>query len=83
MKLKKTILALFLALLTLGTCILAGAAEVDVPAEPAAVADAEEGISPQMEETVWYTRTINGKRQKRLWSITKGCWLTDWIDVEG
>ena len=33
-------------------------------------------------EVVWYTRTYNGKLQKRLWSTTYGIWLTDWIDVE-
>lgn len=33
-------------------------------------------------ETVWYTRTYNGKQQKRLWSLTHGCWLTDWIDCD-
>lgn len=82
MKLKKTVLALSLALLTLGACTLAGAAEVDVPVEPIAVTGAEEGISPQAEETIWYTRQYNGKMQKRLWSITHGCWLTDWIDIE-
>lgn len=32
------------------------------------------------DEVVWYTRTYNGKQQKRLWSLTYGCWLTDWID---
>lgn len=36
---------------------------------------------PRVEQTVWYQRTYNGKIQKRLWSITNGCWLTDWIDV--
>lgn len=36
---------------------------------------------PRVEQTVWYERIYNGKLQKRLWSITNGCWLTDWIDV--
>lgn len=80
MKLKKTVLALLLALLTLSTCLAAGAAEVDVPVQPVQAAG-DEGISPHAEETVWYTRTYNGMRQKRLWSITNQCWLTDWIDI--
>lgn len=32
------------------------------------------------DEAVWYTRVYNGVRQKRLWSVTYNCWLTDWID---
>ncbi len=80
MKLRKTILALFLALLTLvGTCAAAGADGVSAFAQ----AINRPGVaSPQAEETMWYTRQYNGKWQKRLWSITDGCWLTDWIDIE-
>ena len=37
-------------------------------------------VSPQAEETEWYFRVYNGKVQKRLWSYTRGIWLTDWID---
>lgn len=32
------------------------------------------------EEFIWVTRVYNGKQQKRLWSVTNGCWMTDWID---
>lgn len=35
---------------------------------------------PYAEETIWYTRIYDGKLQRRLWSITNGCWLTDWMD---
>lgn len=80
MKLRKTILALTLVLLTFSTCVVAGAAEVDVPVQPVQAAG-DEGISPHVEETVWCTRVYNGRVQKRLWSLTNGCWLTDWIDV--
>ena len=77
MKLRKTILALFLALLTLvGTCAAAG-----VSASAQAI-DRPGVASPQAEETVWYTRQPNGKWQKRLWSITHSRWLTEWIDIE-
>lgn len=32
-------------------------------------------------ETRWYYRyNENGVLQQRLWSITDGKWLTDWID---
>ena len=34
------------------------------------------------DEVTWYTRTYNGKQQKRLWSNTYACWLTDWIDCD-
>ena len=37
-------------------------------------------IVPYAEETTWYTRVHNGRLQKRLWSNTRGIWLTDWID---
>ncbi len=80
MKFRKTILALFLALLTLsGTCAAAGAADVGASVQ----AIERPGVaSPQVEETVWCTRQYNGKWQKRLWSITHSRWLTEWIDIE-
>ncbi len=33
------------------------------------------------EQTKWVFRTYNGNIEKRLWSITYGKWLTDWIYV--
>lgn len=42
----------------------------------------DEQITPRTEETVWVTRVYNGKKQIRLWSITRGIWLTDWIDYD-
>jgi len=39
-------------------------------------------ITPQTEELKWYYRyNEQGVLQKRLWSITYGYWMTDWIDV--
>ena len=35
----------------------------------------------RQEETVWYFRIYMGRHQMRLWSITYGKWLTDWIDI--
>jgi len=32
----------------------------------------------QAEQTQWKYRVVDGKPQKRLWSITYGKWLTDW-----
>lgn len=37
-------------------------------------------ISPLAEETEWAFRVNNGVVQMRLWSYTRGIWLTDWID---
>lgn len=39
------------------------------------------GDSTRSEETAWYFRVYNGILQMRLWSLTYGRWLTDWIDV--
>lgn len=35
----------------------------------------------QAEEVRWYYRNHKGEDQMRLWSITYGYWLTDWIPV--
>ncbi len=53
------------------------------PAEAAEVQAADSGdhASPQItraEETEWYYRVVDGKLQRRLWSITYGKWITDW-----
>lgn len=42
----------------------------------------EDSISPLTEEVKWVYRTYNGVLQMRLWSITYGYWLTDWIDCD-
>ncbi len=77
MKMKKTIIALLLALVTVMSSASALAAEAAAPTNTG-----DTGIvSPQAEEKVWYTRVHNGWLQKRQWSITYGRWLTDWIDV--
>ncbi len=82
MKTKRLLIALALALVTIGNCAAAGPIEVSPSPIPASLA-AGPGIAPQAEETVWYTRIgPDGKGQKRLWSITKGIWLTDWIDID-
>ena len=45
--------------------------------------DGQEGVFEEqnrVEETKWYFRVLeNYIVQKRLWSITYGVWLTDWI----
>jgi hypothetical protein len=42
----------------------------------------EDGGEQTREEAfMWFYRTHNGIRQKRLWSLTYGHWVTDWIDI--
>ena len=41
----------------------------------------ESQSSPRAEETKWCYRIVNGQLQKRLYSITYGKWLTDWINL--
>ena len=36
-------------------------------------------VVTRAEETEWRYRVYNGQKQKRLWSITNNCWLTDWM----
>lgn len=36
----------------------------------------------RVEEFKWYYRTYNGHCQMRLWSLTYGYWVTDWIDCD-
>lgn len=38
----------------------------------------DDGPVAHVEETEWYYRNYNGHWQKRLWSITRGIWLTEW-----
>lgn len=49
-------------------------------ADAAIAANAQTEISPRAEETVWVVRYVDGKRQRRLWSLTYEYWLTDWMD---
>lgn len=78
MKLRKAIVALVLALVTVANCAGVLAAEVVSPVQPVQTQD--EGVSPHTEETEWRVRWYEGRRQRRLWSITNECWLTEWED---
>lgn len=40
----------------------------------------ESEVSTRALETQWCYRTYNGRFQRRLWSITYGVWLTEWIN---
>ena len=75
MKLKR-LACTFLVLTVMMLSVVASAAPV-VPTNGAGDAST---VSPQAEETQWVYRIYDGKVQKRLWSLTRGIWLTDWID---
>ena len=74
---KKKLITTLIVLL-LSSCLF----PVSFVAQAALPASIEDPVAPAAEQTVWYNRIYNGKLQKRLWSITWGEWLTDWIDVE-
>ena len=80
MKLKRLLVSVMLVLVMCVSLIgtVASAAEY-TPAPQDTSSDGE--ITPMAEETMWYFRNYNGQLQKRLWSITEGKWLTDWINV--
>ena len=73
---KKLLLWLVTLSLVFSICSLPVIAAEPTPGETQSTVD------PRTNEVVWYTRTYNGKLQKRLWSNTYQVWLTDWIDVE-
>ena len=41
----------------------------------------EQEVTPRTEMTQTFWRTYNGQLQMRVWSITNGRWLTDWMDL--
>ncbi len=42
------------------------------------ISSTNEDVVVFAEQTEWYFRIVDGKPQKRLWSITWGKWLTEW-----
>ena len=81
---KKRIIPVLFALMITGTTLPmlpVYAQEATTPVEQE-VTTSEEGIAPLAYEYRWYYRTYKGKEQKRLWCITTGEWMTDWINVK-
>lgn len=76
---KKFVIWLFVVVMAFIMNAVPVLAAVDTPVDVPTVGTQTE-IGPRSEETVWYVRYVNGKRQRRLWSITYGEWLTDWLD---
>lgn len=76
MKIARLILISILICLTLfGTVLMASASTNYVPESETSE------VQPRTEETRWYTKTVDGVMYMRLWSITYGKWLTDWIPL--
>lgn len=79
---KQILLYAIAAIFTVQAVTLSGGGFLYRFATPYVQLQHTESVSPYAEETVWVHRMYNGKEQKRLWSYTKGRWLTDWIDCQ-
>jgi hypothetical protein len=80
-KLLTIAIMVIMLLTTLGGTI--SAAGMEYIFEPLVINETLEPNSTIMaEQTIWYYSVINGVPMKRLWSITYGKWLTNWIPVE-
>ena len=73
----KLLLGLSVAVLLSGSPVMA----MDLPVADTEVTTDRYEEPTREEEYMWFYRTYNGMRQKRLWSITYGRWVTDWIDI--
>lgn len=74
MKTMKRIASLVLVFALVCSFGAAFATQDDVQPE----AEGTETITPRAEQTKWYYRTVDGRLQARLWSITNEKWLTEW-----
>lgn len=74
---KQRIVTAVAALLCAFTLFSAGIA----PAHAYAPPSGEDVVSPQAEEIVVFYRNNNGVDEMRVWSLTRGIWLTDWVPI--
>jgi len=80
----KKLISLVLSLvLFVSLCAPAFADFVNVPTQTEITSPGKNPGDPgRPEETMWFYRTTeSGLIQKRLWSLTYGYWLSDWITV--
>lgn len=70
------LLLMVFSVIILGDITYASQGNIQTPLESSK--EVNEPIEPMNEKTVWYYRTVNGRLQRRLWSLTAGEWLTDW-----
>lgn len=73
----KYLLGLSVAVMLLGAPVMA----TDVITKDTEVTITKEEGPTRAEEFVWFYRTHEGRRQKRLWSLTYQRWVTEWIDI--
>lgn len=78
MKIRLIALAMAVVMIFSLLAITASAAADDKPTE----GTSDVTGATRTEEVKWYFRIYNGRGQKRLWSVTYGYWITDWIDIE-
>ena len=74
----KTFLGIMIAVQLLA---VPGGVEMTCPQESEAIvmeAQSNAGLM-RVEEFKWYYRDYNGECQRRLWSVTYGYWVTDWL----
>lgn len=74
---KRLIAFLLISMMALSFAVPAMAAEAVVTDQISA--EAEQEIAPRTEMTRIYFRNYNGRPQARVWSITNGRWITDWM----
>lgn len=77
----KRIISLFLALLMCFSFSAAAFADAPVENDGSGYSDDAPQAPGRAEETIWYFREWGGNRYMRLWSLTYGKWLTDWIYI--
>ena len=79
----KKLISLLLSLLLIVSLPLPAFADfLNDPAQTEITSTGEDPGPMRPEETMWVYRTTDtGLIQKRLWSITYGYWLTDWITI--
>ena len=53
----------------------------DLPIVEEVNIESEEISEPRNELTRIYLRTYQGVLQMRVWSITRGIWITDWMPI--
>lgn len=75
----KKLISLLLSLLVIFnlsiTCFADGVTQENLAVQ------SENEIEPRAEETEWIYCTADGYIWKRLWSYTRGIWLTEWIQL--
>ena len=76
---KRLIAFLLICLMALSFAIPAMAAEATATQQPCEVETQE--TTPFTEMTQLHFRNYGGVIQMRVWSITNGRWLTDWISA--